>query len=89
MNRIKPFLVRIIGSPQKGFVPRRQIPDAAITTHEVIHSMEKNRQPGMAFKLDISKAYDKVNWDFLHDVLERVGFSNRIISLIMTMVGLV
>ena len=68
-------------------MPGRQILDAAITTHEVIHSMEKNRQPGMAFKLDISKAYDKVNWDFLHDVLERIGFSNRIINLIMTMVG--
>ena len=65
VNRLKPFLGKIIGSPQKGFVPGRQILDAAITTHEVIHSMEKSREPGMAFKLDISKAYDKVNWDFL------------------------
>ena len=64
----------------------RQILDAAITTHEVIHSMEKCRQPGMAFKLDISKAYDKVNWDFLQDVLERIRFNNRIINLIMMMV---
>ena len=87
MNRLKPFLERIIGSPQKGFVPRRKILDATITTHEVIHSMEKNRQPGMAFKLDISKAYDKVNWDFLHDVLEKVEFFNKIINLIMVMVG--
>ena len=70
-------------------MPGRQILDVAITTHEVIHSMEKKKQPGMAFKLDISKAYDKVNQDFLHDVLERIGFSNRIINLIMTMVGLV
>ena len=49
--------------------------------------MEKKKQLGMAFKLDISKAYDKVNWYFLHDVLERIGFSNRIINLIMMMVG--
>ena len=86
VNILKPFLVKIIGSPQKGFVPGRQILDVAITTHEVIHSMEKHRQPRMAFKLDISKAYDKVNWDFLQDVLERIGFNNRIINLIMMMV---
>ena len=86
VNRLKPLLGKIIGSPQKGFVPGRQILDAAITTHEVIHSMEKSKQPGMAFKLDISKAYDKVNWDFLQDVLKRIGFNNRIINLIMVMV---
>ena len=33
VNRIKPFLESIIGTPQKGFVPGRQILDAAITTH--------------------------------------------------------
>ena len=61
--------------------------DVAITTHEVIHSMEKNRQPRMEIKLDISKAYDKVNWEILHNVLEKVGFCNKIINLIMMMVG--
>ena len=69
VNRIKPFLERIIGTPQKGFFLRRQILDAMITTHEIVHSMEKNKRLGMAFKLDISKAYDKVTWDFLYDVL--------------------
>ena len=87
VNRLKPFLEKIVGNPQKGFVSRRKILDAAITTHEVVHSMEKSRQPGMAFKLDIPKEYDKVNWDLLHDVLEIIGFSNRIINLIMMMVS--
>ena len=75
VNRIKPFLENIIGTPQKGFVPRRKILDATITTPKIIHSMEKNKIPGMALKLDISKVYDKVRWDFLYDVLERVGFN--------------
>ena len=54
-----------------------------------MHSMEKKKLPGMAFKLDISKAYDKVRWDFLYDVLERVGFNEKVLTLIRTMVSIV
>ena len=55
---------------QKGFVSGQKILDAAITNQEIIHSIEKNRWLGMTLKLDIYKAYDKVNWTFLYDVLE-------------------
>ena len=48
---------------------------------------KKNKIPRMAFKLDISKAYDKVKWDFLYDVLERVGFNDKVINLIKMVVG--
>ena len=41
----------------------------------------------MAFKLDISKAYDKVRWDFLYEVLERVRFNAKVLTLIWTMVS--
>ena len=58
-------------------MPGRPILDPAITTHEIIHSIEKSKIIGMALKLDISKAYDKVRWDFLYDVLERVGFNEN------------
>lgn len=61
VDRMKPLLDRCISPSHKGFVLGRQILDVIITSHEVIHSMEKSRNPGMAFKLDISKAYDKVN----------------------------
>ena len=87
VNRIKPFLESIIGTPQKGLVPVRQILYVAITTHEIIYSMERNKRLGMAFKLDISKAYDKVRWDFLDDVLERMGFNQKVINLIRMMVS--
>ena len=55
---------------QKGFVSGQKILDASITNQEIIHSIEKNRWLGMTLKLDIYKAYDKVNWTFLYDVLE-------------------
>lgn len=37
----------------------------------------------MVVKLDISKAYDRVEWGFLRTVLTKMGFSEHIISLIM------
>ena len=43
----------------------------------------------MALKLDISKAYDKVRWDFLYDVLDGVGFNEKVLNLIRTMVSTV
>ena len=49
--------------------------------------MEKNKLSRMAFKLDISKAYNKVRWDFLYEVLERVGFNAKVLTLIRTMVS--
>lgn len=60
INRLKPLLDMIINRCQNGFVPGRQILDATITIHEIIHSIEKIKNQGMAFKLDISKAYDRV-----------------------------
>lgn len=51
-------------------------------THEIIHSMEKSKNQGMAFKLDISKAYDRVRWKFLYYVLAKFGFNDRVIGII-------
>lgn len=37
----------------------------------------------MAVELDISKVYDRVEWKFLKKVMERMGFNEKCINLIM------
>jgi hypothetical protein len=37
----------------------------------------------MAMKLDMSKAYDKLEWDFLESMLRKLGFARRWINPLM------
>lgn len=61
VNRIKPMLDKMISINQKCFVKGRDIMDVVIVAHELVHSMDNNKLLSMAFKLEISKAYDRVS----------------------------
>ena len=63
-NHLKPILPLIISLEQAGFVEGKQILDGIILVHETIHSLKTTRTPGMLLKLNLSKAYDKLNWQF-------------------------
>lgn len=44
--------------------------------HEMIHSLKQTKTPGMLLKVDLVKAYDKVDWMYLKEVLSTYGFSH-------------
>lgn len=74
VNIIKTILDKLINVNQKGFVLGRQILDASISTHEIIHSMDKSKHADLTLKLDISKAYDNVKWSILYKILSFLAF---------------
>jgi hypothetical protein len=80
VNRLRPILGEIISLNQSAFVPGRLITDNALVAFECLHFIEQNINQNKnfcAYKLDLSKAYDRVDWDFLRKVMQRLGFSHR------------
>ena len=64
--------------------------DNVMVACETIHSMKQKhygKSENMALKLDMSKAYDRVEWSYLEGIMKNFGFSNRWISLIMNRVS--
>jgi hypothetical protein len=63
VSRLRPFLDDIVSPLQNSFIPGRSTKDNAIVLQEVLHSMRKSKKKNgdMVFKLDLEKAYDRVN----------------------------
>ena len=85
-NRWKKVLPSIIIDTQSAFVHGRLITDNVLVAYEMMHhiSQKKSGRMGdLALKLDISKAYDRVEWIWLEKIMQKLGFDNKWCALIM------
>eukprot|EP00253_Pinus_taeda_P031183 PITA_31183 len=85
--RLKPMLPLIISPEQSGYVEGRQIMDGIILTHEIIHSLKQTKKPGMLLKIDLSKAFDSICWEYMQKILQAFGFDAAWIRWISSLIS--
>ena len=51
--------------------------------HGNIHSLSCSNNQGFIMKIDIAKAYDRVEWSFLEKVLLDFGFNSNIVRIVL------
>lgn len=89
-NRLKPCLKDIISENQSAFLEGRLLTDNAIIAFEINHYIHRRTQgkTGVAgLKIDISKAYDRLEWCFLENMLRKMGFHQIWISRLMAYIN--
>lgn len=77
-NRRKTILPNIISPNQSTFVSSRLITDNIIIAYETLHSMTtkcKGNTRFMVLKLDMSKAYNRVECGFFRAIMVKIGFN--------------
>ncbi|CAM8982876.1 unnamed protein product [Rhodiola kirilowii] len=90
VNRLQQILMEVISPAQSAFIKGRLITDNYLIAHEVAHFIKNKRQGKNAYgslKLDMSKAYDRVEWKFLKIMLLSFGFDERWVSIILKYVS--
>lgn len=60
-TRLSPIAHRIISRTQSAFIRGRNILEGPLLLQEIVHSLKRARQPAILLKLDLEKAYDRVN----------------------------
>lgn len=85
VSRIRPLINTIISPYQNAFVAKCLISDNIALAHELLHTMKskKSKTSYTALKIDLEKAYDKLEWNFIRKSLEHCNFLNQLINWIM------
>ncbi|GJS05022.1 hypothetical protein Tco_0321530 [Tanacetum coccineum] len=87
-NHIKGSLSQLVSLNQSAFVLGRRKSDNILLTQELMHNYHLDHGPArFAFKVDIQKAYDIVDWAFLRNILIGFGFHPRMVAWIMECVS--
>jgi len=91
-NRIKSILPSIINAQQSAFLPGRLITDNTLIVFETFHYIKRPRKKVNGFvgiKLDIAKAYDSLEWNFIENTMRSMGFPPNTINVVMNCIRLV
>jgi hypothetical protein len=76
-RRLTPLADKLINKSQTAFIPGRFILEGVVTLHEILYELRVKKTKGVILKLDFEKAYDKVQWGFVMEVLRQKNFHTK------------
>jgi hypothetical protein len=87
-NRIKDTISKTMSPNQKGFIPGKSIHENIVVAQEMAHNM--GRMTGkvgyFAIKFDLTKAYDRLNWNFIYRTMLEVRYPKEWVNVVMASV---
>jgi hypothetical protein len=82
-NRMLPVLDSLISRNQSTFIPGINIAENVLLAQELVRNYHrKEGAPRCTMKIDLMKAYDSVNWDFIIQCLVCLGFPSKLVNWI-------
>ncbi|XP_074283121.1 uncharacterized protein LOC141607666 [Silene latifolia] len=83
-NRLALVLLDIIHENQGAFVKGRSIIENVLICQDIVHLYARKAvTPRCLFKIDLQKAYDTIEWEFIEQMLHGLNFPQHFIQLVM------
>ncbi|XP_026409970.1 uncharacterized protein LOC113305077 [Papaver somniferum] len=76
-TRLKLFTDKLISPVQCAYIEGRQIIDGTLIANELVDSRLRSGNAGILCKIDLEKAFDRINWNYLEFVLIQMGFTSK------------
>ena len=76
-NHLKKVVGKVVSEAQNAFMEGRQITNASLIANQLIDHWQKQGEKGVFCKLEIEKAFDSINWQFLMKVMRCMGFGSK------------
>lgn len=89
VHRLRGFMDGLISENQSAFIGGRQIQDNLVIAQELFYALKKKDKGGkehLAINFDMSKAYDRLEWEFLSLAVRAHGFCEEWVNLVMKLV---
>lgn len=75
--RLASVIDQIISPAQSAFQKKKGIHDSYLYVHNTVKQLHRRKKPAILFKLDIAKAFDSVSWEYILELMQRLGFPAR------------
>ena len=76
-RRLAPLMGELVSGAQSAFIKTRSIHENFLYVRNLAHTLHRRKRPCLLVKLDFARAFDSVAWDYLFELLQRLGFPPR------------